>query len=417
MKGVSIKCPNCAARLSVKSDQDDATCTYCGTAVVVRRRSKILERPLPPPKTAPVGRPVVTARRSSAGVLGMVLFILVLLAAPIFGVVKHCSHKIGFGTDWTWDGVDSVILADVNGDGTLDAIGRVRVMQPDDMIAMAAFDGRNGKRLWKSEKLGARGDVLHTVSGLAPGVLIAGGGVGELIALGSADGSEKWRIRLAEKVEHLCAGPKDGTFVAQTADKRAQVIALADGRVEGTVEVERCEALPSDATREEAPDRVLTNNHSEAYDWVRELEGMYASNSILHPPSGVTIAVGYKQPGTQIPMIARYTPGEERGKAVVSWSALVPAVDPLSVPTSSAEPEDTAVDGEGVAVAYNVKFAHFYRVTLFAVADGRRLWDAEVPGERPMSAVRMSPTHVFVSTWGGLYAYDRTTGKRVYTIE
>src|SRR5687768_471552 len=103
MKGVSIKCPNCGARVSVKAGDDDATCTYCSTTVQVRRRSKILERPLPPPKPVE-GRRVVTQKRSALPVI-VIGLILLSLIAPIFAVVKHCSHKVGFGSTWEWDGV------------------------------------------------------------------------------------------------------------------------------------------------------------------------------------------------------------------------------------------------------------------------------------------------------------------------
>ena len=413
MKGVSIKCPNCAAQLGVKADQDDATCTYCGTAVVVRRRSKILERPLPPPVTAPAGRPVVTAQRSRWGCLAAI-GIMVAVVAPMAMVVKDCAKKTGLiAPDWEWDGVDAVILADINGDGVLDALGRVRKLQPEDTLAAGAFDGKTGKALWRSEPLGLRGDILHTVSGLAPGLLMMAGRPGELVGMNSADGSVKWRIRLAEKIEHVCEGPAPGNVVVLTADKRAQVIALADGRVEGPAPDDTCKPLPTDDADEESADRQIWSWHgSHEAEVPRELEGMRVDEALHHPQSGVTIALGTKQPGTGIPMIARVTSGTG-----AAWIAMVPGGDPLAAPTGSAEAENTAVDGDGVAVAYNVKFAHGYRVALFAASDGRRLWDAEMDSDMPLSAVRMSPTHVFVSRWDGLYVFDRATGKKAYVIK
>lgn len=414
MKGVSIKCPNCAAQLGVKADQDDATCTYCGTSVQVRRRSKILERPLPPPTPVP-GRRVVTQQRSAAPAIIIVVILLATLI-PLGVGVKACATKTGIisnSSDWEWDGVDAVILTDINGDGVLDALGRVRKLQPEDILAAGAYDGKTGKKLWTSEKLGLRGDILHTVSGLAPGLLMMGGPAGELVGISSADGSVRWRIRLAEKIDRVCEGTAPGNVVVVTADKRAQVIALADGRVEGPAPDDTCKPLPTDDADEASADRDIWAWHGPHAEQVpRELEGMRVDEALHHPQSGVTIALGTKQPGTGIPMIARVTSATD-----ATWIAMVPGGDPLAAPTGSAEADNTAVDGDGVAVAYNVKFAHGYRVAYFAASDGRRLWDAEMDSDMPLSSVRMSPTHVFVSRWDGLYAFDRATGKRAYTIK
>jgi DNA-directed RNA polymerase subunit RPC12/RpoP len=413
MKGVSIKCPECAARVSVEGDQDTATCNYCGTQCQVRRRSKVLQLPMPAPRPV-AGVHVATARRNT-GAWVISGIVLVAMVVPIWAATRQCAKATGIVEgDWSWDGVDSVMLVDVNGDHELDAIGRVRKLRPDDTMAVAAFDGTNGKRLWKSDKLGLRSDILHTVSGFVPGTAMFGAGVGELVGINAADGSVRWRIRLSEKIERLCAGDRNGVVVAETADKRRQVIAVADGRVEGPASGERCAALASDAAGADGPDREIWAWHNQhAKEVPREIEGMRIDGAVHHPASGVTAAVGSKQPGTSVPMVARIHPD---GKTAV-WSAMVPANDPLSAPTGSDDTDNTAADGSGIAVAYNVKFAHFYRVTLFAADDGRRRWDVEVPGEMPMSAVRMSPTHVFVSTWQGLFAFDRATGKLAFAIE
>jgi outer membrane protein assembly factor BamB len=426
MRAISIKCPECAARISAAPGSETATCSYCGTTAYIQRRSRFLEIPRPPPPRPPAGQPAlkVATQRHSSGWRAGVALLLLGVGVPVAGVaLKRAGTELpGAGSrtgassprEPSWDGVDAVMLADLTGDGIADPLGRMRVLQPADRVHWAAFDGATGKRLWLSPFLGDRGDLIHTPSGLAHGAVVVGLGPGELAGLSATDGSVTWRIRLSEKVKSICAGDRGGTVVVETADEKMSRIRTSDGGVEGVIEAGDCQPLPNDGRSADGPRRSKVSWGGRGrHRMPDDLEGITAREALFDPESDVAIALGTRSHGTRVPMVARYLPGSGE----LLWSTLVPASDPLSVTERAPEDNLVAVDGEAVAVVYNVEFAHGYRLTCFAASDGRRMWDIELPGDSPMSAVRLSPSHVFVSRWSGLHAFDRATGKPAYTID
>ncbi len=51
MKAIQVTCPNCGAKLKVDEASSLVTCEYCGTASTIQRRTRILERVVPPAST------------------------------------------------------------------------------------------------------------------------------------------------------------------------------------------------------------------------------------------------------------------------------------------------------------------------------------------------------------------------------
>ncbi len=415
MRAVVIKCPNCGADVQAGADSETATCAYCGTTAYVQRRSRMLQIPraIPPQRQQ---MPVARVRQTFTAIgCFAVMAIVATVGTGVFMAVNRARRAVHSATSSlrtpTWDGVGATILTDINGDGTADAIGRLRVIQGETMY-LGAFDGATGKRLWLTETLGARGDMINTPSGLTGGVVVIGAGPGEVVGVSASDGSIKWKIRLSEKIKAICAGASTDTVVVETADKRRQVVALADGAVQGVVDGP-CTPLPTDSSRASSADR-------EIYSWAGDnselapsrLEGIDAREAVHDPHSGVTIAVGNKKPGTRVGMVAAYHPGDN----TPLWTALVPAGDPLKAYEGAPELEHVDVDGDAVAVAYKMEFQGKFRVTLFGAADGKRRWDSAVPSKLPLAAVRLAPKHVFVSCWGALLVYDRATGRLLHTL-
>jgi len=467
VRATTIKCPECGAAVNAPADADVATCEYCGTAAQIQRRSTILQRPMPLRARAPGAPqlPVATSTKAIGAIGCTIIFLGILagFAVPIVLAVRSCSQESDRKAALRspkWSGQSRAVHLDLNGDGVEDIIGRVRRLKPKDELMVAAFDGTNGKRLWVSESLGLRADVARGPMAVTGGTVIVGDGGAGVLALNTADGVVKWRIRLNEVVDSICAGSEQGTALLQTKDKQLHPVAVADGALQSAVDGLPCAALPNDGPRADSDERIAYRWSNENRDLVvmRRIEGFFSDTALHHVPSGVTIALGFKQPGTRVPMIASYSwpaeagdeldpraireqmiaekdPARERelyqlyrkareqqsGRGdrapVVAWTAVVPGVDPLSVSAHPLTAEQVDLNGVEVVVAYELRETHHFRLTAFSTADGKRKWDIELPGDRPFSAVAVSPTHAMVSRWDGLYVFDLATGKRAYTID
>src|SRR6185437_15673446 len=110
------------------------------------------------------------------------------------------------------------ILADVNGDGTPDIVGRLRYIAAADEITLAAFDGASGRQLWESESLGTSEQVSDGVLGLAGDTLVFAS-PGQVSGFRVSDGKSKWKgTSLPEKVDAFCGAPQAGEVLLRLAD-------------------------------------------------------------------------------------------------------------------------------------------------------------------------------------------------------
>jgi hypothetical protein len=432
--------------------------------VQIQHRSPVLQRPLPlPPRPAGQAPLPVAIERPKVGRLGCFLSLIILagaLAPVVIGIVR-CAGKLDPTAALKqprWYGA-GVLLTDLNGDGVDDLVARLRVLRPNDQILVAGFDGKSGKRLWRSEKIGEYGQISHSPMALAGGCAVVADDRAGLIAIAVKDGGVRWRIRLNEVVERLCAGPTPEALVAVTKDGRQHVVAVADGAV-SAVDGGDCAPLPSGSADGPPPGWVedRTSRHQLSSD---AIAGMSVSELIVERARGRALILGSKHPGTSIPMIAlarlapKPTPDEpeevdpselhrrlseekdparrrelvealrrvrvaERPvpEAEVVWSTLVPGVDPMTVDPASIDVDEVGCQGDHLAIAYEVKDgAHDYRLAAFDLADGARRWDVVIDDDSPHEAVVVTATHVLVSRWEKLMAYDLATGARAYAIE
>ncbi len=82
----------------------------------------------------------------------------------------------------------------------------------------------NGATVWRSDV----GVKLSAGAGVGQGVVLAGGGKGELLALDLASGKPRWKVALSSEVTgQLLTVPE--TAIARTGDGRVQGLSLADG--------------------------------------------------------------------------------------------------------------------------------------------------------------------------------------------
>jgi outer membrane protein assembly factor BamB len=304
-----------------------------------------------------------------------------------------------------WEGVHRAILADADGNGLPDVVGRMRHLDDGDRITIAAFDGRSGKPLWKSESVGTYSDGLQGGLGLAGATLLFATGGGELRAYALRDGKAIWHVALPEKVKSYCAGDDPSEVVIRLADDAAVTVGLRDGRVApGPIaDAGDCKRLPDDGAERDSDDWGDMVGHSAP-------EGMRVSYAARAPGGGPVVLFGERAKGTSVPMIAAVYEDASR-----NWKADLPAERPLE---SSAEPF-----GAQAAVTTTRAFATYQRpqgsdphlLVCFDLA-GRRQWEKPLPDSDPLTSVQAIEERVFVSQWGHLTAYDARTGEIAFSI-
>lgn len=387
MKAVQVTCPNCGAGLEVGEVELAVRCAYCGTASRVQRRSRFLERALPPPADGPA--PIAVQKHNLA--------VVIVVAAAVVGSLVTGALVVSAGSKaptrstvvspppvperpvmepppakptWLWQ---APLVADVDGNGTPDVIGRVRrqrfTERLEDRVSIAALDGATGALRWESESLGTYMDTYASTLALAGDQVIVALPHGELRTFALATGQAVWRRQLDERIEQLCQGDDDATFRALGKDGIVRVLRRDDGEVSVDAPAANarpaqrkptCVGLPDDEAR--MPGRFLHHDRSKLpRDLPLDVEGAFErpTETVLH---------GRRKTGTQAAMLA-VLDGDRR----LRWSAVVPT-DPLG--SVERAPLMVVPSEEAVCASYyGESVAGAIRVTCFAMADGARLWD------------------------------------------
>jgi len=414
MKAVVVRCPECNATLEAGAEAREVRCSYCGTLATVQRRTRFLQRPAPLP---PAGGDAPSLPRAiqpvAVAVPAIIAGVVLLVVLGVLGVIFSVARTVGGPKPG-----GSMLLADANGDGTEDVVAEVRV-RSSEVNHVAAFDGRTGKELWRSDELwrGTRTGLL-CVSG---DVVLSSASGPVLRGLGLADGKPRFEVKLEEKVSHLCEGPDAQTVNVITADKRGQPLTLTDGRLGpagGSPAL--CRPLRCDQRSAGMYNEEWANRDRRSLRRSLRLPGMVVERVIVQ--GGVTLALGGKSPGTRVPMLASIReseaaaprPGDFAGSGPqVLWQATAPAENPLSA-SSGLDPYEVALDDTLVALSYQGGGGH--RLTAFTLADGKRRFDVDLPGMRDVWSVLIGGGRVYVSSsWGFISAHDAGTGETIFT--
>jgi DNA-directed RNA polymerase subunit RPC12/RpoP len=424
MKGLSVKCPECNAAVAAGAETREIQCAYCGTLLVIQRRTRILQRRKPLPPRPPEAPPAKVATEEKVGMV-IAVAILAAVAAAIAAPIITCS-VINKAKPY-----GPMILIDVDGDGAEDLVALMRDPESEE-IQLAAFAAKSGKRLWRS-------DVLRTGSGFgatcAAGAVVIHAEAATLHGVNLSDGEPRFQVRLDEAIKKLCAlsGPQGARAVRVIrADRRAHLLSLPDGALSAAATSEPCLPLRCDRSFEQWPHDL---EHREQRRWSAALAGIDVEKAIR--TDRVTLALGHKTPGTSVPMIASVRPpaapaegakprrgdftgghGQAGGPEEI-WRAVVPARDPLKVRGRAPDPDHVALNSDAVAVTYEIAHNSAQRLTVFELASGRRRFDVGLPRKmRAVWSVRITPHVVIVSSgWRIIAAYDVKSGEEAYTVD
>ena len=420
VKAIIVTCPHCGARLKVDGTLLDLRCEYCGTSSRIQKRSRVLERVLPPPPERPdAPREIAVQRRT--WILPVTLASLMTVPAVVGILVASRARSQtavptpGSGTTVTpykrpapgekpssWLGTDSAILVDLTGDGVLDIIGRARRSNPD-AVTIVAIDGATGKRRWESESLGDYSDVYVHPLALAGDQLVFASSRGEVRAFSSADGEARWTTKLDERVKWFCDG--GDSVIAVGADDVERRIQRADGARRGPAEADPpsgakpasrgkpvpCTRLPADKVDHgwTMKDRELARSHELDFD------RLYVG------PSGRVLS-GSRRKGTRVPMLVAIDDANKQ-----RWRIEVP-IDPLAAEERA--PGQVVVGADTVCAAYQLTGdKRQMSATCFVAADGTRRWH-ELLTSHYASALLISGDALLVSMGGVLESRDLKTG-------
>jgi hypothetical protein len=260
------------------------------------------------------------------------------------------------GDKWIYGGKGNALFHDVNEDGKLDVVSTIRYVQRDSSYHLAAFDGVTGTLLWESERFGDHSDANSGLTILHGNAVIQSDNRGNIAAYAVATGERLWKVPVGEKVKEVCADD-EVSLAMQLSDKSWKRILLKDGYISLLEESpENCERVAIYGRFGQKHLVHSSQQHRRRRPRLK-LEGMDVKDLVtLTLEPGHQVALGYKSPGTRIPMLAylRIPVPESEGesdeepdkkkrkkkrksakskrepKPALVWSSELPALDPLA---------------------------------------------------------------------------------------
>ena len=408
MKAIAVTCPHCGARLKAGDTQVQVVCEYCGTAARLQRRTRVLERVIPPPEAPNLPRQIAVQRRTYAlPIIGSLIGIAIpTVLVPIMahraqqsistpgGLLNRAVSDDGPG----WQGTESALLVDIDRDGTQEIIGRSRRVRNSDVVAIVALDV-NGKLRWESEPLGTyeatyQGPLAHEND-----LLFFATARGEVRAFNITNGKQQWTAQLPERTKMFCAA--GDALIAVGADDVQRALRRADG-TSTTVPLVRgsaaSPATPKPKGRNKPRCTPLPTDREDTGDWfqTRQLADKHgvsgSTHKLVDSPAGVVIA-GTRSKGTAVPVLVALDRANK-----VRWRVDVP-LDPLGSETSA--PTAVVAGADAVCAAYHAEsITKPLDLTCFALADGRRMWNKKIESHHASALVIMGD--LLLVSWSGV---------------
>ncbi|WP_437637481.1 outer membrane protein assembly factor BamB family protein [Sorangium sp. So ce854] len=408
---VDPRCPRCGAPLPVQPGMDAVTCQYCGARSLIDRGRKPTTAPIPQGMhvvrvAPPSSNAAFTVAGAVAGmtVIGGIAGFLAL--GPSGGAGAGARPLLGVGPSAYFG--DRPMIADVNGDGAPDVIGKSSIPAREEWIG--AYDGRDGKPLWKTAVLAKDATTHEAKRAVVLGRVISVDALGKAQAYDLRTGKPSWSAPLGEKARRICQG--DGVIVVETVDDAKHGLDPASGARRALAKDAACTPVPSSNEGEAPGYQIVSWSRFEALGLPRAsgIEGMSADRALVPSGPGPRFLLGRRNKGSSVGMVAAVE------KTKVLWKTVVPGVDPLTTRASGVD--EAAYEGGLLVVPYDMKdHGEGTRLACFDGATGKRLWDVQIHKRSQVSyGLSTSANDVFYATWTSLYVFSLKTGELRYTI-
>jgi hypothetical protein len=303
------------------------------------------------------------------------------------------------------------VFVDVNGDGTEDIVGHVSQHEAGSGFrnVIAAFDGRTFQKLWESEP--AEGpDTSRYVRVIAQNGRLVMSEQRKVNLLELETGKRLGRVPLSDSPGRLCIPPGDTTSVWVEVkdhqhllfDTRTATAKPAPHAPKGcatpplspqTCDMSRPPEHPTTCERSSYPPSDIRN----------------FSTRYLLRTGGYTLALGTRWPGTAVPLVALFEPGNRKPL----WHDTVSEKDPLLL--RDLAPEVGEITKDAVYVIYVLEKGGRQLIRR-DLRTGAVVWDVALP-EAQTSAIQATlwarGGRLYVSDWGSLHALDAATGERI----
>ncbi|MGK3996354.1 outer membrane protein assembly factor BamB family protein [Sorangium sp. So ce1024] len=409
---VEPRCPRCGAPLPVQPGMDAVTCHYCGARSLIDRGKKPTTAPIPQGMhVVRVAPPSGNAAFTVAGVVAGMMVISAIAGSLAFsrsGASSAAGARplLAAGPSMYFD--DRPMIADVNGDGAPDVIGKSSIPAREAWIG--AYDGRDGKPIWKTAVLAKDAMTHEAKRAVVLGRVISVDALGKAQAYDLRTGNPSWSVLLGEKARRVCQG--DGVIVVETVDDAKHGLDPASGARRALAKDAACKPVPS-SNADEAPGYKLigwSDFDKHGLPALHGIEGMTAHHALVPSGPGPRFMLGRRSKGSQVKMVAAV----DRKK--VLWKDVVPGVDPLTTKVMGSE--DAAHEGGLLVVPYDMKdHGQGTRLACFDGGTGKRLWDVQIHKRSQVShGIATSADSVFYATWTALYVFSLKTGELRYTI-
>ena len=388
---IEIKCPKCAAPVPISADADSVTCRYCGGTSVIER-GQATAAASATPSHAPVKAPRnLVIAVVAFGVVGLASSFAFKLSSSAPGGAGPSLLSALPGSSVHFS--DRPMLADVNGDGVLDVLGKVR--DAGGTFQLGSFDGNTGQTLWRSQTLTKDAAESGTLRGVLLGRVISVDALGKVQAYDLHSGHPAWSALLGEQAKSICEGA--GIIVIETADEQRHGLDPVSGKHHELKQDGPCAPVYS-SDRDVAPGyRIIswTEMKKLGLPEMNEVEGITAHRALVPNGPGPRFMLGQRAKGTAVAMVAAV---DEHKK--VLWKDIVPGVDPLTTDVNALSIEAAVIDGK-LVVPYALKDHDAgTRIACFAAATGERLWDVQaLPKDDNSHGIAVSPERVFMTSW------------------
>ena len=440
MRVIQVKCPNCAASVRANPEAPTVTCEYCHTTSAVQRRSRIMQIPVKVALADPSQQ--VARQKVQRTVLAIVLssvllpiFIGVVVGVSVCGKVRTAFDqqataqsaadqirkqaeaqiaeafgktgvkiKIGPGGEheWpaTWQGTGAVLLHDVDGDNVDDVIGRARYVGEGDTVKIGAWSGATGRALWESPPIGTYNETYQGYLLLIGDLLVFADPTATLTGYATRDGARRWATQLPDKTETACLDA-GGALHVKTVDGNWHAIAVADGARTPSEGPARCLPVPNDRRPHAAEMVGVTPGRTP------KVENMQIGEVAQLGENGPRVAVGYRDRGTAVPMLARLDDPR--------WVVDIPSQDSLR---ASRGRDLLAMTSDRVCTVYELETRNAPRLTCFDMATGSRTWDIEIAKGVTivMESLVAARDRLYLSSWGHAQVFDLATGRQLHLI-